>query len=221
MSESVEDPGCQHPSDVMGHADAIPSYMERTAAALGRSLEAYWPSDAAGRNDMCERTLSTHFAHVLLTDGFAVFAEAQFPGLSKNHVDILGVNRRENWFLACEFKKHVHGSEMCDSLADIERLSGFRLNDTLLEERVGSERASFARSCTRGIGLVAGLKWFTEPSRQPSAEGLSRGECGRRILGYGGRIGDPIVAHRSSASRVTGGYYLQYGFFPTGMRLTR
>lgn len=196
--------------------DAITNLMRQTAASLGRSLSVYWPSDTGGRNDPNERNLSIHFAHVLLANDFAVFAEAHFPAAcfaaDANWLDILGIANDGTFFLACEFKKHGKGAAMSASAWDVDRILKFDLPRGLCEPKWSKARVEISATCKRGIGVVAGLRW-TQTGKAMDLPKLQASRFGQRIVSIGGIVGEPVAVPKKHALS-PGAYFLQFAHFP-------
>ncbi|MEX2175263.1 MAG: hypothetical protein WD872_12955 [Pirellulaceae bacterium] len=186
----------------------LPAIIRRVAQSIGKSFEVYWPADENGANDPKEKNLSFHFAHVLLTDSFFVFAEANHP----NHqgLDLLAISPHRDFFIACEFKRHISNS-IADSIPDLNRVASFSLNQKLRIGRVGENTMQTLSCCRTGIGLVAGLKWTS----QSVMKELDRTtQFARLIVELKGEIGKPEHVTRWNCDDVTGSYYIQYATFP-------
>jgi len=140
----------------------ISECLALAGASVGRSFAVYWP--AHGVNDACEANLSFHFAHVLLTRQFAVFAEACHPDDDVRGIDLLGIAPARDWFLAAEFKRLFAGT-LSSLLNDINRLRRFWLNAGPAVRRCGPAVVRVATECQRGYGLVAGLHWVGSRQR--------------------------------------------------------
>lgn len=186
--------------------------MHGTAASLRSSLDIYWPSDVAFRNDPSERNLSLHYAHTLLSRGFAVFAEAHYPAACQDatFLDILAIAPGGDFFVVGEFKKHAKGAGMTASAWDVDRLLKFDLHRGLAEPRWSKQRAAISANCKRGIGIVAGLKWAAAGRIPQFDRGASKAFSARLAL-LGGIIGEPLLVRESPGN---GAYYLQYAAFP-------
>jgi hypothetical protein len=205
----------------------IDSSMHDTAKSLCKSFDAYWAGDAAGKNDSPERTLSLHFGHALLSRDFAVYAEADHPhgystdtsGVNRTSkwIDILGIDPSRTWFLSAEFKRQLCHHFMSESIGDLTRVERFHLNPNHTEAQRGPDRMAVIRSCTTGIGLVAGLVWVKQGALPPRVETILQSEFGEQISRRSGRVGEPIHVRTNKVKilRHCGSYYLQYACVPT------
>jgi hypothetical protein len=193
----------------------IDTLMAQTAVALHNSFDVYWPGDAEGSRDARERNLSLHFAHVLLSNGFGAYAEAPHPNPAYRGIDILGIKASEKLYIASEFKRQT-GGNLDRSITDVGRVASFRLNSRLSGQRIGVEMAAIIKTCTQGVGLVAGLLWVREGGEVPKAGTLALSRCGQCVLRHGGRVAEPILvrSYDVQARTARGSYYLLYASLP-------
>ena len=204
----------------MEHEEEIKSAAQIVAETLRDSLNAYWPADATAKNDPCEANLTIHFANAFLNKGFAVFAEVHHSFLKSTEgdrkIDLLAVSSDRHWFVAGEFKKHSPRS-MAKSGHDITRLSTFTLNADLDTDKWSAERRKVVNSCNQGIGLVAGLSWYSGRAGSGSLSARTAQEkLGRRITASGGAVAAPLLVRRAVVGRSKGAYFLQYAYFSIG-----
>ena len=194
----------------------IPQLMESTAASLRHSLDLYWPSDVEGRNDLNERNLSLHFAHVLLSKGFGVFAEAHYPVSFPDgkFLDLLGISPDGDCCVVCEFKKHGKERGMTASTWDVERILKFDLHREIAEPRWSKRHVEISSKCRTGIGIVAGLKWTNNSKKSPRLGDSQKSDFAVKIAGIGGAIGESILVWDQTSFGRLGGYYLQFASFP-------
>lgn len=192
----------------------IADIMQATATSLRYSLDFYWPSDAAGRNDLNERNLSLHYSHVMLSRGYGVFAEAHYPTVCEDatYLDILAIAPAGEHFLVGEFKKHAKVSGMTASSWDVDRILKFDLHRGLTEPKWSKQRVEIATNCLRGIGLIGGLKWSAN-RKPPRMGGSGHEKFAARILSLGGTI-DSVLVRENPLGTTRGGYYLQFASFP-------
>jgi hypothetical protein len=95
--------------------------------SLRKSLWEYWP--AAGLNEIAERNVSTHVAHLFLQSKWKVFAEASFPYKANKRVDLLAIQVGKKTLVVGE-SKLLHDSTKAASLAqDGKRILSFHLSD--------------------------------------------------------------------------------------------
>lgn len=183
----------------------ICSLIRDVADSIAASLEVYWPADAFSRNDPAEKFLSFHFAHILLTEGFAVFAEADHPGVDDwviRGIDLLAISPQRDYFIAAEFKRHTYRS-MKRSIDDIERVERFQLNKDLNSESLGREPTRVLESCQTGIGLIAGLNWVQGPKTDYK---IVQDNFTLKVDEKDGFVGAPEFVYEYP----TGSYYLHY-----------
>jgi len=193
---------------------AITSAAARSAAA---SLAVYWPADENGNNDPEEKFLSFHFAHIFLRTGFSVFAEANHPSPDCRGLDLLAISANCDYFVACEFKRHVSNS-MSASFKDVERVASFRLNDKLRLGRLGEDPMRVLKSCELGIGLVAGLNWSPRMRGGTLVDNAEQKQFADRIIQLEGEVGQPELVYQYNCTDATGAYYLQYAYLPSWRR---
>ena len=193
----------------------IQKIVQFAARSMGSSLNTYWPTDESGGCDPDEKFLSFHFAYALLSNKFAVFAEAKYPNAEDVRLDMLAISELCDCFIACEFKRHCWNS-MGASLWDLERVGGFHLNTRLKADCVGQDVIESVKRCQFGIGVVAGINWDSTGRGNLSARALQP-EFERQVSTRNGTIGKPELVHRylGPNKKWTGAYYLQYAYFQT------
>jgi len=189
----------------------ICSLIRKVADSIAASLEVYWPADAFDRNDPEEKFLSFHFAHVLLGDGFAVFAEADHPDPECRGIDLLAISKERDYFIAAEFKRHTFRS-MKRSIDDVKRVNSFRLNKQLNPEQLGTEPTRVLKMCRNGVGLIAGLIWV--PAGRSDYQPVDDEFSSRIDLHEGGTVGLPEFV----SEYPSGSYFLQYAHFTSWRR---
>ena len=200
-------------------AEAIHDIIRKAAKSIGSSFANYWPAN--GDNDPAEMNVTIHFAHVLLQDGFSVFAEADHPDRKNvQGIDLLGLAPECQWFLGCELKRLYSTEKLTSMRDDLDRLASFWINRGLREKSYGEAVRRSVMSCDTGFGLVAGLHWVTPGSQSkiyelwndPSFDELTGEylEFRDRIFELDGTWVPPIPVHTFVAG---GSYYLLSAFF--------
>jgi hypothetical protein len=126
----------------------IERLVRRGAMSMADSLHFYWPS--IGRNDIPERNISAHLAHVLLANDFFVYAEAHTHDSANVHLDLLALHPSKETLIAGEFKRLYSKEKALAMVSDLERLRAWRLS----QDRGHSQLRTPHR-----FGLLAATTW--------------------------------------------------------------
>ncbi len=196
----------------------IADFLRQTAKAIGHSYSHYWPADEALRSDAAQRNISLHIAHVLLSQNFSVFAQANHSQ-PPTHIDLLGIAPSQDWFLACKFQRLYSTGRLQSVLDDVQRLETFWLSPRLTIEACGAHVARMANHCDCGYGLTAALHWVPDPVgstklfefwREHRGKGRVYEALAKKLTDLNADWQPPIVVQRFDGR---GAYYLLSCFF--------
>ena len=126
----------------------IERLVRRAANSMADSLHFYWPS--LGRNDIPERNISAHFAHVLLDHDFLLYAEAHPEDTARRHLDLLAIHPTRDTLVAAEFKRIYSTETVGAMVADLDRIRSWRL---------GQDRGHHQLRVHHRFGVLAATTW--------------------------------------------------------------
>ena len=104
---------------------SISKLADQGIRSLRKSLWAYWP--ARHGNDMPERNITAHTAHVFLKAGWLIYAEPVFPRSSQQHLDLMALHKSSRTMIAIEAKRLYEGEKAKNLAEDAQRIRNFKL----------------------------------------------------------------------------------------------
>ncbi len=105
--------------------ESIKAALTDASTTLKEAVTFWWP--AQGNEDTGEATYTMHFGRALHLCGCLLYAQVQIQGRPKEHIDLVAVNRKDEWILEVEAKQ-LYSTEKARELGgDWERLMRSRL----------------------------------------------------------------------------------------------
>lgn len=154
--------------------------------SLQNSLWWYWP--ASGDNEIAERNVTAHIAHVFLRSRWRVYAEASFPYEANKRVDLLAIQIGKKAIVVGESKLLHDGTKAASLALDAKRLRGFRLSDEHGWRPPVSHRYGLLLALTYNPDVAnwwANDKLLTKPPKGTSGSGWKK--LGRKLKNYRAR----------------------------------
>ncbi len=199
---------------------SIRRFFQLTAKSLRELYSHSWPANEMGTSTPSKRILAIHFAHVLLSENLAVFADAPHPTDAGKRVDLLGIAASQDWFLACVFASLASPAGVPMLCQDVDQLKTFWLSPEIAIDECRDHMRRLAQHCERGYGAVAGLYAARQASggaqildfwKNRQGQDVAQRHLDQSLAELDADFPPPLLVHSSAGAEA---YYLLYTFFP-------